>query len=48
MSRVLPDEKVSRRRGQVVGLRIVDDKLADAHVLVLGTGGLNAGMVPRL
>lgn len=29
-------------------LRIVDDGLADAHVLVLGTGGLNASMIPYL
>jgi molybdopterin-synthase adenylyltransferase len=35
-----------------VRLRIVDGNvdggLADAHVLVLGTGGLNAGMIPHL
>jgi len=38
-----------------VTLRIVDGMdgnmaggLADAHVLVLGTGGLNAGMIPHL
>lgn len=29
-------------------LRVVDAGLADAHVLVLGTGGLNATMIPHL